>query len=54
MILKKEKTETNIKKKTKIFYSKKRHFNYMELILKIFSTTEIESFLAKKTTRSSF
>ena len=54
MILKKEKILINIKKKLRYLTLNSDIYNYIELILNIFSTTEIESFLAKKTTLSSF
>ena len=54
MILKKEKTDIRMKKKLRYFTLNRGIYNYIELILNIFSTTEIESFLAKKTTLSSF
>ena len=54
MIFKKENIDTNIKKKLKYFTLKRDINIYIELILNMFSTTEIESFLAKKTTLSSF
>ena len=54
MIFKKEKIDTKIKKKLRYFTLNRDINVYMELILNMFSTTEIESFLAKKTTLSSF
>ena len=54
MIFKKEKIDTNIKKKLRYFTLKRDINIYIELILNMFSTTEIESFLAKNTTVSSF
>ena len=54
MIFKKEKIDTNIKKKLRYFTLMRDINIYIELILNMFSTTEIESFLAKKTTLSSF
>ena len=53
-MLKKEKTDTRTKKKLRYLTLNRDIYNYIELILNIFSTTEIESFLAKKTTLSSF
>jgi hypothetical protein len=53
-MFKKEKIDTNMKKKLRYFTLKKDIQIYMELILNMFSTTEIESFLAKNTTVSSF
>ena len=53
-MLKKEKIDTNRKKKLRYFTLNRDIYNYIELILNIFSTTDIESFLAKKTTLSSF
>ena len=54
MIFKKEKIDTNIKKKLRYFTLNRDIQIYIELILNMFSTTEIESFLAKNTTVSSF
>ncbi len=48
MILKNEKTDIRMKKKLRYFTLNRGIYNYIELILNIFSTTEIESFLAKK------
>ena len=54
MTFKKVKIDTMIKNKLS-YLTLKRDINiYIELILNILSTTEIESFLAKKTTLSSF
>ena len=53
MIFKKENFDTNKKKKLR-YLTLNRDINiYMELILNMFSTTEIESFFAKNTTLSS-
>jgi hypothetical protein len=54
MIFKKENIDTNIKKKLRYFTLNRDINIYIELILNMFSTTEIESFLAKNTTLSSF
>ena len=54
LCLKKENIDTNIKKKLKYFTLNRDIQIYIELILNMFSTTEIESFLAKNTTLSSF
>ena len=53
-MFKKEKIATRRKKKLRYFTLNRDIYNYIELILNIFSTTEMESFLAKKTTLSSF
>ena len=53
-MFKKEKIDTKRKKKLRYFTLNRYIKVYIELILNMFSTTEIESFLAKKTTRSSF
>ena len=53
-MFKKEKIDTNMKKKLRYFTLNRDINIYMELILNMFSTTEIESFLAKNTTVSSF
>ena len=53
-MFKKENIDTNIKKKLRYFTLNIGINFYIELILNMFSTTEIESFLAKKTTLSSF
>ena len=53
-MFKKEKIETKRKKKLRYFTLNRDIYIYIELILNMFSTTEIESFLAKKTTLSSF
>ena len=52
--IKKENTVIRMKKKLRYFTLNRDIYNYIELILNIFSTTEMESFLAKKTTLSSF
>ena len=54
MIFKKENIETNIKKKLRYFTLNRDINIYIELILNMFSTNEIKSFLAKNTTLSSF
>ena len=54
MIFKNENIDTNIKKKHRYFTLNRGIQVYIELILNMFSTTEIESFLAKNTTLSSF
>ena len=54
MIFKKENIDTNKKKKLRYFTLNRDIKIYIELILNMFSTTEIESFLAKNTTLSSF
>lgn len=53
MTLKIERIEIRRKKKLK-YLTLRLNIFYIELILNKFSTTEIESFLAKNTTRSSF
>ena len=53
-MFKKENIDTNIKKKVRYFTLNSDINIYIELILNMFSTTEIESFLAKNTTLSSF
>jgi hypothetical protein len=53
-MFKKENNDTNIKKKLRYFTLNRGINIYIELILNMFSTTEIESFLAKNTTLSSF
>ena len=53
-MFKKENIDTNIKKNLRYFTLNRDIQIYIELILNIFSTTEIESFLAKNTTLSSF
>ena len=53
-MFKKENIDTIIKKKPRYFTLNRDIQIYIELILNIFSTTEIESFLAKNTTLSSF
>jgi hypothetical protein len=53
-MFKKEKIDTKRKKKLRYFTLNRDIKVYIELILNMFSTTEIESFLAKKTTLSSF
>ena len=53
-MFKKEKIDTKRKKKLRYFTLNRDICTYIELILNMFSTTEIESFLAKKTTLSSF
>ena len=53
-MFKKENIDTSIKKKLKYFTLNRDIQIYIELILNMFSTIKIESFLAKNTTLSSF